>query len=633
MNLKFKKPKIKTTVIIAGIVLIVLILPNLTQAQASIIGNIFGNLAADLLYLLMSFIFGVLGTFVRIGASIFEGMISVGFKSHLDVVKIGWGISRDFANMFFIVFMIIIAFATILRIEKYGIKQLLPKVIIIALLINFSMVICSVIIDFSNIGAHFFINDIKKYTDQGKGSIATVLTDSLNLTKSYSGIDCEGAYRSDMDTCSQLTDRWERQNCEATARAWHLSCQQAEQIPTSGGWARVLSLLISMTIGSLLLLIAAFALLAGGIMLLIRIVVVWFLVMIVPLVFLCYLMPGLRKQWQDWWSSFLRWCFFAPIYAFFIWIVFKIAVENKNRQIAAQIESAFGSFVDTGAGGNIFTSNPGQQLISYGFMIALLIGGLIAASKMGIYGAGTAMKVGQKAYKGAARWTGARVRERAAKPMEAVSARLAKTIGRVPGFKWLAKAPAAVMKAQRADIDKEKKNLGVHSMDTLKSLYPTFNKTQQIAAAQLMAEKGKLAKGGAFKDKDIEKIIKVTNTYGKDLANALLINRPDLAPTVGQTKKEAVERISPAKASNIQAEAFRDTQTMTLILQTFRGAHLDKIADASIKNANLIQDAIHDLDPTGTPATREAILKVMNPKLTVYINNAAMKGTGLYDFS
>ena len=77
-------------------------------------------------------------------------------------VYAGWVITRDIVNMFFILALVIIAFATILRIETYGIKALLPKLIIMALLINFSYLACGIIIDATHITANSFINEIKK---------------------------------------------------------------------------------------------------------------------------------------------------------------------------------------------------------------------------------------------------------------------------------------------------------------------------------------------------------------------------------------------------------------------------------------------------------------------------------------
>ena len=58
-----------------------------------------------------------------------------------QAVENGWRIVRDVANMFFVVVLLIIAFATILNQEKYSYKTWLPKVILMAVLINFSKTI------------------------------------------------------------------------------------------------------------------------------------------------------------------------------------------------------------------------------------------------------------------------------------------------------------------------------------------------------------------------------------------------------------------------------------------------------------------------------------------------------------
>ena len=56
-------------------------------------------------------------------------------------IVLGWTIVRDVCNMFFVVIMLVIAFATVLRIENYSYKKLLPKLVIMAILINFSKMI------------------------------------------------------------------------------------------------------------------------------------------------------------------------------------------------------------------------------------------------------------------------------------------------------------------------------------------------------------------------------------------------------------------------------------------------------------------------------------------------------------
>lgn len=638
MKSKNKKQTSIKIAIIAGIVLFSLIIPSMVSAGIADIVNanpqfkllqgaiklfLKGTgmtpmaIAESFLVKISEFVFYLLNLLVKLSATVFDGMLNIGFKSHLDVVKAGWEVTRDFSNMLFILFLVIIAFGTILRTEKYGIKQLLPKIIIIALLINFSLVICSVIIDFSNLTANFFIDDIKRYTSKegvstntGKEGISATLIDSLRLAEIYKPIEC-----------NKLSDE-PKQEGEKSA--------QDECIEDAIGkfGDNLVAFVISMTMGSLVMLVAVFTFLAGAILLLIRVVVIWFLVMLVPLVFICYIMPALRQNWQKWWKTFLQWCFFAPAYAFFIWLAVKVAVEGGTLIVAKKMST---EFTGMGAIVNAFTSSP-ALIIHYLFIIALLLGGLVVASKFGIYGADTAMKVGKGIYGGAKGWTRARIRERAAKPM----AGMAKVLARVPLFGKLAKIPAGTIEAQAKDIEAQKKKMAQRSPDMIKSLWPRYTRTEKIAAAQFLAEKGKLSKGGNFKEPDIDKIIKVANIYGKDMAEPMLMNRPDKAPMVGLTKKEVIEKINPAKAGNIQKESYDDKETLRLMLESFKGKHLAKISEENIQGAKKIQKAIRELstnpDPAIAVAERETRLEAINPKLTLYINNAATQAAGIYSF-
>jgi len=166
-NRKQSKLTAKTAVI-AGIVLFSLLLPQFAQA------TVFESVGKEILYTFGMSIHHIFSWLVGAAASFFEGALNIGFKSHLDIVKIGWQVTRDLSNMFFILFIVVIAFATILRFEKYGIKKLLPKIIIIVLLINFSYVICAVIIDFSNITADFFIKDIKSKIKNDENNVMSL---------------------------------------------------------------------------------------------------------------------------------------------------------------------------------------------------------------------------------------------------------------------------------------------------------------------------------------------------------------------------------------------------------------------------------------------------------------------------
>ena len=331
---------------------------------------------------------------VDLAADFFELIFVSGLRGHQNVAKVGWDVTRDFANMFFILFMVIIAFATILRIERYGIKELLPKVIMIALLINFSMVICYVIIDFSNIVAYFFVSEAKSSVPGHEVSLSAILSDSFRLPDLYVPFTCQ-YYEQQLLECYDHTSEAAILNCVENAEKALMECYE------SGGMTKTeetdfWDIMIAGFGTTIILLIAAFVLFAGGIFLVIRLVAIWFLVMIAPIAFICYILPALRKNWESWWSQFIRWCLFAPIFTFFVWLAAKISLEQKLVQFAALSPSITQSGADPV---NQFFASIGN-ILHFLFISGILIGGLLAANKLGITGASTAMMIGKK-------WTGA----------------------------------------------------------------------------------------------------------------------------------------------------------------------------------------------------------------------------------
>ena len=63
----------------------------------------------------------------------------------------GWASCRDLGNMLIVLGLVIVGIATALRIQEYGAKKFLVKIILVALLINFSGLLCGIIIDASNL--------------------------------------------------------------------------------------------------------------------------------------------------------------------------------------------------------------------------------------------------------------------------------------------------------------------------------------------------------------------------------------------------------------------------------------------------------------------------------------------------
>ena len=102
----------------------------------------------------------VIEPFLQVNTQLFRGNVEVRDPNDPDKViqeksgSVGaWGIFRDIANIVLVLFFIFILFSQIsgFGIDNYGIKKLLPKIIVAAILINLSYIICQIAVDLSNI--------------------------------------------------------------------------------------------------------------------------------------------------------------------------------------------------------------------------------------------------------------------------------------------------------------------------------------------------------------------------------------------------------------------------------------------------------------------------------------------------
>ncbi|MFA5024542.1 MAG: hypothetical protein WC523_06345 [Patescibacteria group bacterium] len=190
----------------------------------------------------------------------------------------GWVMVRDVCNMLFVLILLVIAFATILRIESYSYKKWLPKLILMAVLINFSKTICGLLIDAAQIVMLTFVNAFK---DIGGAN----LTDILGI------------------------------------KDW----QSLEGFPEINKWevAAAYALAVIYVVISIIVIAAMIA------MLVMRIVMIWIYVVLSPLAYLLSAFPGGQKYASEWWSEFIKNLIVGPVLAFFIWLSFT-SLANFN---------------------------------------------------------------------------------------------------------------------------------------------------------------------------------------------------------------------------------------------------------------------------------------------------------------
>ena len=95
----------------------------------------------------------------------------LGDNSNTSGAKHGWDFFRNIANAIFAVIFLWIIFSQIsnVGVSNYGIKKILPRLIIGALLVNLSYYLCQIFVDLSNILGH----TLKDALESGAGEIGT----------------------------------------------------------------------------------------------------------------------------------------------------------------------------------------------------------------------------------------------------------------------------------------------------------------------------------------------------------------------------------------------------------------------------------------------------------------------------
>lgn len=326
----------------------------------------------------INYLIGLIAGFLFwLGAQIIVFFLSLNAKVvQLPAVEIGWSIARDIANLGFVLAIIIIAMATITRFESYGAKKLLPKLIAAAILVNFSLTIGSVFVDFSNVLSNFFIRksvggevNISKFAD----SFAAAFNIQSFMQTKGGG-----------DTGS---------------------------VSISGELYNSLGAILSIFIAAVFTFIAALTLLGIALMLLVRLIYLAVLLIISPIAWLFWVIPSLEGEFKKWWTNFLHWIFYAPILTFFLYLA--LASIMKIREFTGSY-STTAALSGSGVKENMtLTKDVFSAIANMVVLVGLLVAGLITARSMGMVGAKGMIGIAEKAGQGARKWAGKKTGEAA----------------------------------------------------------------------------------------------------------------------------------------------------------------------------------------------------------------------------
>jgi len=289
----------------------------------------------------------------------------------LPIVQLGSQIVLGFANLGFVLAIIVMAFATIFRVQSYAMKQTLWKLIVAALLVNFSLVIAGAVISVSNSFTNLFMSKISS---------------GNNLPDALINLANPGAFLKLPSTTGGFLTTVFR---------------------GIGFFLSFISALVFILIFTFIIILTFFVLF---IMFLIRAVYLGILLILMPIVWLLWIFPATKKHWQKWWTEFIRWNFFAPAVLFFIYLVVAMGTGEgaaKMQQIEQDAASKNANVAQALATG--LASTPPdffQQAIHLIIVTGLLLGGIFAANSLGITFASTAYGWAQDAGKGVGKWVG-----------------------------------------------------------------------------------------------------------------------------------------------------------------------------------------------------------------------------------
>lgn len=120
-------------------------------------GSIIGCVAQVVYYLVFNPIQWVAGIIGR-AFDFFLGYSISDESYRAEVIVTGWKLVRDISNIFFILILVWTGLSTVFGFSKVSMRSIVPQLIINALLINFSLFGARVVIDISNVTARLFYN-------------------------------------------------------------------------------------------------------------------------------------------------------------------------------------------------------------------------------------------------------------------------------------------------------------------------------------------------------------------------------------------------------------------------------------------------------------------------------------------
>jgi len=494
-------------------------------------------------------------------------------------VQIGFSVALSVANLGFVLGIIIIAIATILRNETYGIKQMLWKLIVMAILVNFGLVITGPIVGLADNFTAFFLS-----ASGGSANFALNMTTAFSVSSFEQQPTLTAANaNSNSNPCNTVDVDFLTADQLAQCQTIWSQQKNSDTTGVNDFFKNISSLIFS----AIFIAIAGFTLILIGILLVVRYVYLSILLILLPLAWLTWVFPKFN-YFSKWWGLFVKWAMFPALTLFFLYLAIQsVTIMNGHATVSqAQIPASANPINSPSAAIMAQTGQPTfpQVALDEIVAIALCLGGLFAANSLSLQGSETIMHgakwvggqvqgyVGKKAQTGR-RAVGDRVRNAGkqynptTKETTTALQRFGSRLQGVPGFKGVGAsianktAPATLHGERKEDVKKyADDNLRNLTNDgVIKRAASTTAFVNPTGAAAMAQE---IARRNLTTDPKIAPLMDRYIAAADHMGNLETVtsNRPDLmpprekSPGIMETREEATARaIKSAKGEIIQA--------------------------------------------------------------------------------
>ena len=500
----------------------------------------------------------------------------------IPAVEVAWTFVRDISNLLLILAFLIIGLGTVLQLDAYGYgKKVLPRLILVAILINFSLVLTGFVIDFTNILSKFFL-DIIRPAEAGSG----IRNVALELAK---GLSTQKIFES---------------NGEAAALT------------------AILAMLIGLLGGLIALLITAIVFFATAFFMAFRVVALWQIMILSPGAFLLGAIPATHQYFKKWADYLFKWAFFAPAYFFLLSLTITIIRSDAFSKIVVATNNAASKGDTAQFASNAFVGSIGS-ILKYVFVISMLIKDLTWAKEFGITGAATVTgwtnKLGgwaqKKTWQATSRGAvaaGAYAAGKVAPGMSRITQALPKPLQKLSGY--AERGLGRVQQLRDKDVKESAKTALNQPMRTLASAWNSYSRPTQDRI---------------LKDAKPEQFTELVQTLNQSNASALLSRssgspmentirtaRPELYAeqlrSQGLSNEETQQRMnafmdqrSPEEKRNMGAGAIKDGSIREWLFKNGTAADLRAFANTPEKLEEMVT-ALRRAGPMGTDPNRVA---------------------------